>query len=53
MINWLFKIFESGVSAFEDKKVALKVLKNFFKPLWARKTKEDRLRKKLEKKDSD
>lgn len=53
MINWLFKIFQNGVSAFEDKKLALKILKNFFKPLWMRKMKEDRLRKKLLKKDSD
>ena len=53
MINWLFKIFESGVSAFEDKKTALKVLRNFLKPFWARKTLEDRLRKKLQKKDNE
>lgn len=39
MINWFFKIIENGISAFEDKKTTLRLIKNFLAPLWKRKTK--------------
>ena len=53
MVNWFFKISESSFSAFEDSKNGIKLLKNFLAPLWKRKTREDALRKKLEKKDEE